>query len=67
MPAQVIVAGAACAGQGARSALDTRAALTLLGLFAFWVHAPFLHRSSTLDAAVLTLAAVIPKDKSCNS
>ena len=67
MPAQIIVAGAACAGQGARAALDTRASLTLLGLFAFWVLAPFLHRGSALNSAILTLAAIIPRDRNCNS
>ena len=57
--AQVIVAGAACAGQGVLGALDTGAALTILGCFAVWVLAPLLHRSSALNATILTLAAVI--------
>ena len=62
--AQVIIARAPGAGQGVLSALNTWTSLTLLGCSTLWVHAPFLHRGSALNTAILTFAAVIPRDKS---
>ena len=60
--AMIVVAWASSAGEGGLVALDSGAAHAFFGLFAFGILTPFLHRGSTLNATILTTAAVIPSD-----